>query len=300
MFIEEFISYLESEQRYSPLTVRNYRHDVEAFASWCRIRSGADEFDPRLVRRDDFRAWIVHRLDVGRISSSSMNRELSSLSTFFKYLRRKGCLTSDPFAGIGKLKSSTRLPSFVPETRMDEVLDEAEADMDSGQYSRCRDSLIVTLLYGCGLRLAEICSLRMLQCVGCDELHVVGKGDKHRVIPLTDVVRERISEYVDAVRTEGIPVGTETRLLVGPTGKPLSRSTVQRTVDRVLSAAGVQGKRSPHVLRHTFATELLDRGADMRDIQELMGHSSLKTTQHYTHVGIAQLKEAYSKAHPHK
>lgn len=209
-------------------------------------------------------------------------------------------MDKDVMAGITKLKSSSRLPTFVPKTRMDDVKSEIGNEIEDGEFRKCRDALIVALLYGCGLRLAELRGLKFRDCESAIELKVLGKGDKHRIVPLQGELQARIRKYADCVRNSGIKLSNDSALILSKSGCPASRSTIQRVVQRELADAGVQGKRSPHVLRHTFATALLEEGADMRDIQELMGHASLRTTQHYTHVGIAQLKEVYKKAHPHK
>ncbi len=170
-----------------------------------------------------------------------------------------------------------------------------------GDFASCRNALIITLFYACGIRLAELCSIRTDHFAGdFSSLRVYGKGDKQRIIPLTDAVAARVREYIGRVHEEGLAGASDFPLILGDEGKPLSRSTIQRIVKREMASASVQGRKSPHVLRHTFATHLLNRDADMREIQELMGHSSLKTTQHYTHNNIAQLQRVYKKAHPRK
>lgn len=301
--IEAFIAYIEVERRYSPLTVRNYRHDVECFADWCCRRAGTDRsgFDPSLVSEEDIREWIMYRIDKDGIKAASMNRELSSLKSFFRFLRSRGAVSRDIFSRIGSLKASRRLPAFVPESRMETVLDNLREENGRHDFKDCRDSLAVLLLYSCGIRLAELCGIR--RCDITDDfasLKVRGKGDKERMIPLLEETAQRIRDYLTAAGDAGITIAGDSPLILSDKGTPLSRSTIQRIVERELRAAGVQGRKSPHVLRHTFATELLNRDADMRDIQELMGHSSLKTTQNYTHNSIAGLQRVYAKAHPHK
>ncbi len=301
--IDAFIAYLAAERRYSPLTVRNYRHDVESFAAWCCDRAGIpkESFDPATVRLDDVREWIMHRMDDDRIKPASMNRELSSLKSYFRYLRMHGKVDRDVFKRISSLKTPHRLPAFVPETRMETVLENLREQSRTDDFVEQRNALIISLLYSCGIRLAELCGIRTDDFTyGYTTLKVRGKGDKERVIPILPEVGRRIGDYIATGRNEGIIIDDVSTLILSEKGKPLSRSSIRRIVDAELSQAGVQGRRSPHVLRHTFATHLLNRDADMRDIQELMGHSSLKTTQNYTHNSIAKLQSVYAKAHPHK
>ena len=164
-----------------------------------------------------------------------------------------------------------------------------------------RNALVITLFYSCGIRLAELHGI----CIGdfsadMTTLTVRGKGDKQRVIPVLPQMASRVRTYINRLQEMGISTTSNSPLIVSTKGATLSRVTIQRIVERGLKGANVQGKRSPHVLRHTFATHLLNKGADMRDIQELMGHSSLRTTQCYTHNSITQLQEVYRQAHPHK
>lgn len=301
--IDDFIAYIAAERRYSPLTVRNYRHDVESFAAWCCGRAGIpkEDFDPAAVHLEDVHAWIMHRMDDDRIKPTSMNRELSSLKSYFRYLRMHGKVDRDVFKRISSLKTPHRLPAFVPETRMSKVLDNLREQSRADDFVEQRNALIITLLYTCGIRLAELCGIRADDfSYGYATLKVRGKGDKERVIPILPEVGRRIGNYVETCRNEGIIIDGVSALILSDKGKPLSRSSIRRIVNAELRQADVQGRRSPHVLRHTFATHLLNRDADMRDIQELMGHSSLKTTQNYTHNSITRLQSVYAKAHPHK
>lgn len=303
LMIDDFIAYIAAERRYSPLTVRNYRHDVESFAAWCCDRAGIpkESFDPAAVHLDDVHDWIMHRIDDDRIKPASMNRELSSLKSYFRYLRMHGEVDRDVFKRISSLKTPHRLPAFVPETRMNKVLENLREQSRTDDFAEQRNALVVTLLYSCGIRLAELCGIRIDDFTyGYATLKVRGKGDKERVIPVLPEVARRIEEYIATGRSAGIIIDGMSKLILSDKGKPLSRSSIRRIVEKELSLADVQGRRSPHVLRHTFATHLLNRDADMRDIQELMGHASLKTTQNYTHNSIAKLQSVYAKAHPHK
>lgn len=293
--LADFVRYLEAERRYSPLTVRNYRRDVERFLAWLGVDDA--QFDPRRITTEDIREWIMHRSETGHLGAASMNRELSSLRTLFRWLLHTGAIERDVVHPISSLRTSRRLPAFVPESRMSDIV--AGCEPESEDFSATRNSLIVLLLYACGLRLAEL--------VGIDRddfsddytsLRIRGKGDKERMVPILEFVREKILHYIGLIERQNICNSKEKALFLTHKGKRISRTAVYRTVEEELAKAGVQGKKSPHVLRHTFATHLLNGGADMREIQELLGHASLQATQVYTHNSIARLREVYAKAHP--
>ncbi len=290
-----FISYLEAERRCSPLTVRNYRRDIERFLAW--IGMPAEQFDPQRITTEDIREWIVFRTEQDRVGAASMNRELSSLRALFRWLLHVGAIDRDIFRGVLPLKTSKRLPVFVPERRMTGVIVACEQeDLD---FTRERNALIIMLFYACGLRLAELVGIdRNDFSDDFSSLTVRGKGDKQRVVPVLEFVREKILRYLALIEGQNICNSSEKALFLTLKGVRISRSTVYRTVRAELEQGGIQGKKSPHVLRHTFATHLLNDGADMREIQELLGHASLQATQVYTHNSIAQLRKVYTKAHP--
>ena len=283
--LADFIRYLEAERRYSPLTVRNYRHDIELFLAWLGI-SDTDS-DLRRVTTEDIREWIIFRTEEGRLSAASINR----------WLLRTGVVSRDVAAPVASLKTSRRLPAFVPESRMSDIVSDCEQDCDD--FTRERNSLIVLLFYACGLRLAELVGIdRRDFSEDYTSLRIRGKGDKERIVPILEFVREKILHYIGLIERQNICISPEKALFLTHKGKRISRTEVYRTVRDELEKAGVQGKKSPHVLRHTFATHLLNGGADMREIQELLGHASLQATQVYTHNSIAKLREIYTKAHP--
>ncbi len=293
--LTRFISYLEAERRYSPLTVRNYRRDILGFVAWLGLTP--EEFDPAAVTAEQIRRRIIFRTEHDHLSPQSMNRELSSLRAFFHWLLREGVIHKDLFQQIPSLRTAHRLPAFVPVSRMTELVD--ECDVSQQDVERERDSLIILMLYTCGLRLSELISIdRGDFSHDYTSLKVCGKGDKERLVPILNFVREKILHYTTLIDRQNICNSQEKALFLTHKGRRISRSTVYRIVQRTLEAAGVQGKKSPHVLRHTFATHLLDGGADMREIQELLGHASLQATQVYTHNSIARLREIYNKAHP--
>ena len=293
--LTEFIRYLSAERRYSPLTVRNYKHDVEQFLAW--LDCDESRFDPRSVTTEQIREWIIFRTKEGKLSAGSMNREVASLRAFFRWLHRTGAVEKDIFRMISTLKTSRRLPAFVPESRMTTIV--SECGPDSEDFLTERNSLIILMFYACGLRLAELVGIdRSDFSADYTSLRVRGKGDKQRMVPILEFLREKILHYLGLIERQNICISSEKALFLTHKGKRISRSVVYRTVQEELTRAGVQGKKSPHVLRHTFATHLLNGGADMREIQELLGHASLQATQVYTHNSIARLREIYAKAHP--
>lgn len=295
--LDKFIRYLEAERRYSPLTVRNYRRDVEAFLAWLGVDDAA--FDPRRITSEDIREWIVHRSEQGRLSAASINREVSSLRSFFRWLHRTGAVDRNVAKSVPSLRTSRRLPAFVPESRMSGIV--SECRYDSEGFVTERNSLIVLMFYACGLRLAELVDIdRGDFSDDFTSLRVRGKGDKERLVPVLEFLREKILHYLTLIEGQNICNSSEKALFLTHKGKRISRMTVYRVVRGELEQSGVQGKKSPHVLRHTFATHLLNGGADMREIQELLGHASLQATQVYTHNSIARLREVYAKAHPHE
>ena len=293
--LTEFIRYLSAERRYSPLTGRNYTNDVEQFLAW--LDCDESRFDPRSVTTEQIREWIIFRTEEGKLSAGSMNREVASLRAFFRWLHRTGAVEKDIFRMISTLKTSRRLPAFVPESRMTTIV--SECGPDSEDFQTERNSLIILMFYACGLRLAELVGIdRSDFSADYTSLRVRGKGDKQRMVPILEFLREKILHYLGLIERQNICISSEKALFLTHKGKRISRSVVYRTVQEELTRAGVQGKKSPHVLRHTFATHLLNGGADMREIQELLGHASLQATQVYTHNSIARLREIYAKAHP--
>ena len=297
--IDRFITYIESERRYSKLTCDNYRRDLTLFAQWMVSQRATEQFDATAVTAEDVRDYIIFRIDTARLKPASINREISTLRSFFRFLRKIEVLRNDIMKKIGSLKAPKVLPVFVPETKLDGLLESVDDLSWTKEFRAQRSAVIISLLYGCGIRLAELLGIE-LQHISNGALKVHGKGDKQRIIPLQTELIARIDRYTTLCRENGLTMENNTKLIIGTTGKPLSRVTVQRIVAQELSAAGIQGRKSPHVLRHTFATQLLAKGAGMREIQELMGHASLTSTQHYTHTDLGQLQGAYDSAHPHR
>lgn len=289
--------WLEAERRYSPLTVRNYQRDIDQFLGWMSLTR--DSFVPNMIKREDVEEWIIYLGDKRKLKATSVNRTVASLRTLWRWLLHHGHVKRDVVSMIRSTKTPRRLPVFVPDSRMAEVVEGIKEDLRSGDYVRVRDAVVVVLFYTSGMRLAELHSLNVGD-ISADFSHirVLGKGNKERIVPLIAPVQEILKKYCGQKSSQNICIDQKKALILSEKEERLSQRTLQRIVDRVLKASGVQGKTSPHVLRHTFATHLLNMGADLRDIQELLGHSSLKATQVYTHNDIERLKAVYSEAHP--
>ena len=296
MIIDRFLKYIRAEKRYAENTAQSYERDIRRFFA----DTGIDEetFDPVLVRPEDIRSWIISLTEAG-LSATSVNRMTSSLRSFFKWLRKTGAVTKDPFLRIGFQRTPSKLPGYITGAKMDEVVADVElGEMDDTLESQ-RNALIILLFYSTGMRLAELLDVRLDDFSdNFRELRIRGKGNKERVVPLIDYTSGKVSAYVDRIRNENICSSPNNFLFLSSRGKPVSRTDVYRIVREELTRMGVQGKRSPHILRHTFATHMLNDGADIREIQEMLGHSSLSATQVYTHNSISQLKEIYRGAHP--
>lgn len=295
--LEQFFTYIASERRYSPHTTANYRRDINGLLAFLNVVP--DEFDPLLVTSDDLRAWIISMSDKG-LSASTVNRRISSVRSLFRWLRKKGLASHDPFLKVNFLRTPAPLPVYIPESKMSRIAESLLDDaFTADNFPEQRNALIILMFYCCGIRLAELVAVNKDDFSdGFSQLKVTGKGDKQRIVPIVAPLRGKIASHIKLAEDENICKSGEKALFLTEKGKRISREEVYRIVHTRLAAMGVQGKRSPHVLRHTFATHLLNAGADMREIQELLGHSSLKATQVYTHNSIAKLKEVYNCAHP--
>lgn len=295
--VDGFISYIEAERRYSPLTVRNYRRDIADFLEFIGVDK--ESFDPNAIARADVEEWIVYLFEKRKLKAQSVNRSVATLRSFWKWMLGHGHANRDIVSVISQAKTPSRLPVFVSESRMEDVVALLRDDIATDDFERLRDAVIVLLFYTAGLRLAELANLKIGD-ISADyrTIRILGKGEKERIVPLIGRMGDILKKYFSQFSSQNICIGQKKALILSKKGEPISVRTIQRIVDRKLKGAGIQGKTSPHTLRHTFATHLLNEGADLREIQELLGHSSLKATQVYTHTNIEKLKEVYSTAHP--
>lgn len=278
-----FLDHLSIERRLSPHTITSYSTDLEQFIAFIEPRGLLE------VQAMDVRKWLISLSD-DTIQNRSINRKLATLRTFYKYLLRRGKVTENPMTSIRMVKTTKKLPHFVRESEMENLVENRKIASD---FSEARDELILFLLYGTGIRLAELISLQNSQVnLVAKTIRVIGKRNKERVIPVPQLLIELIQAY------RGFCIFENSHLLLTDKGDPLYPMFVQRLVKKNLGEFSQLEKLSPHVLRHTYATHLLNRGADLNAIKELLGHANLAATQVYTHNSMEKMKAIYLQAHP--
>jgi integrase/recombinase XerC len=286
-----FLQYIRYQKRRSPHTLLAYENDLNQFSDWLQAQGGES---PESASKQAIRHWIMD-LSGQDYSPISINRKLSSLRAFYDFLRREGKIQTHPMSSIRSLKKPKRLPVWVKEKSMENLF--ANVEFTSG-FAGVRDRLVLELLYGTGMRLSELTGLRH-DAVSFTEgrILVTGKRSKQRWIPLHQNLMNLISEYQNLLHT--LPnMDSDGFLILTDKGKPAYPVFIERLVNKYLGLVTTEKKKSPHVLRHTFASHLLNAGADIGAIRDLLGHSSLAATQVYTHNSVAKLKQAYQLAHP--
>lgn len=291
LLTDSFFDYLLYERNYSEGTVRYYRTDILELQKFGEKLLG--DLAPSDVGADLVREWIVSLMDKG-YAPNTVNRKLSSVRTYYKYLLKKGLVAADPLRRVTGPKKKKPLPVFLREGEVDRLLD----DVDFGErFEGCRDRLIIEMFYTTGMRLSELIGLDDKDVdFSASLIKVTGKRSKQRLIPFDKELGCSMQEYVN-VRNQALPVRSDA-FFVRKNGERLGRGIVAYIVRRNLSKVVTVKKRSPHVLRHTFATAMLNNGADLSSIKELLGHESLATTEVYTHTTFEELKKVYNQAHP--
>ena len=286
-FISNFLDYLKTEKRYSEHTLKSYHKDLVQFLEFSLIETKDDLIE---VRPINIRGWIVDLIE-NDFSARTVNRKLSTLRTFFKYLLKEGILQSSPIKTVNGPRISKPLPSFAKTEQLDSLKID---DLFQKDFSGIRDRLMFEILYQTGIRSSELIGLTVDR-VKQDQIKVIGKRNKERIIPITPELNNLIQEY-KKLRTK---FNTETNnFFVLDNGKKLYPKFVYRKINNYLSMATDLEKRSPHVLRHTFATHMLNNGAGLEILKDLLGHANLSATQVYTHNSFAQLNTIYSQSHP--
>jgi integrase/recombinase XerC len=289
---ESFLQYLEIEKRYSLHTVRSYQNDLHQFFTWLSENNFPDRVHE--ITSYQIRAWIVSLMDAG-ISASSVHRKISCLRVFFRYLRKEGIIRNDPLEKVVLPKQKKRLPVFVGEKALDELLDNYNFGDD---FNGIRNRTIIEMLYLTGMRRSELTGLKISD-IDLREatVKVTGKRDKQRIIPMTRTFVTRLEEYLK-LRNEFAGTENDSWFFITDKGNKLYDKYVYNTVKGYLAMVTTIEKKSPHVLRHTFATHMLNRGADLNTIKEFLGHANLSATQIYTHNTFEKLKRIYKQAHP--
>lgn len=289
MAIEKYFQYIESEKRFSPHTIVAYKNDILEFGDYLDKEFEIDNINE--ASAETIRSWIVSLLDSG-LSSTSINRKISTLRSYFKFMLSRNLIKSNPASQVLAVKQSDRLPIYIDK----EVLNEFLNLSTPKNFIESRDKIVVELLYSSGMRLSELISLKNSSInKSLNTVKVLGKRNKERLIPLNEKTIIAIEEY-NNIKSRELP-STDDWLIVTNKGKKAYPKLIYRIVDNALNKI-TKGKRSPHTLRHSFATHMLNNGADLNTIKELLGHSSLAATQVYTHNTIEQLKTIYSNAHP--
>jgi len=289
---ESFLQYLKIEKRYSPLTVRSYLNDLDQFDKYLNLQGSSGK--PEEIGFHDVRSWIVSLIENG-YSPVSIHRKISSLRVFYRHLRREGLVTNDPLEKVVLPKIRKRLPVFVDEGSLGKLLDEYEFGDD---FDGIRNRTIIEMLYTTGMRRAELTGLRDADVdISGASVKVTGKRNKQRIIPLLKPFTAKLENYV-RIRSEKFPDNRPEWFFVGNKGNKLYDKYVYNTVRKYLSMVTTIEKKGPHILRHTFATHMLNNGADLNSIKEFLGHANLSATQIYTHNSFEKLRKIYKQAHP--
>ena len=287
--IDKFLEYIQQEKRYSPNTITSYRKDLEDFLSFLMDREGLEELQK--AEKKMVRNFIVFLSEKG-LTKRSINRKISTLKSFYAFLQRISLIGVSPVEGISTLK-------FYPEKQIPfskEEMQELTVILENGEVELL-DRLIIEVLYQTGMRRAELCNL-LLENVHFyrNEIIVIGKGNKQRIVPISPVLMQELKIYNDEYRKPNLDANLY--FFVTPKGKKITEKFVYLLVTRYLSAVSSKRKRSPHILRHSFATHILNNGAEISKVKKMMGHASLSSTQVYTNADIEQLKNIFNKTHP--
>jgi integrase/recombinase XerC len=293
MFLERFIRYIQHEKRYSPHTVSAYQSDLGQFIHFLNHPEQTVSH-PSEITYQHIRGWMVYLME--DVTARSVNRKIATLRKYFKFLMREGVIASNPASKVQSPRIKKQLPVVVEDEKLNAMLNSGEVFTDD--FAGTRDKLVIEILFGTGIRLAELVGLRE-DDVNLFEgtIKVLGKRNKERIIPINHELSESLKDYIELKKSENFDNNSLT-LIVTNKGAEAYPKFIYLIVQRYLSHISTQDKKSPHVLRHTFATSLLNRGADLNAIKELLGHANLSATQVYTHNSVARLKSIYKQAHP--
>jgi integrase/recombinase XerC len=301
MFLGRFIQYIKFEKRYSPHTVSAYQSDLDQFLLFLNPSDAEPSIlHPSNITHHDIRNWMVQLMDEG-ISPRSVNRKVATLRKYFKFLLQEGDITINPTSRINAPKVPKNLPVVVDGDKLTGMLDgklDGVEKIFTDDFQGIRDKLVIEMLFGTGIRLAELTGIKETDINFYENtIKVLGKRNKQRIIPLNTELVLLLKQYIELKKSENFNNNSST-LFVTNKGTNIYPKLIYNTVQRYLSNISTQNKKSPHVLRHTFATSLLNKGADLNAIKELLGHANLSATQIYTHNSVERLKSIYKQAHP--
>jgi len=290
--IEKYLDYIEFEKRYSVHTVKAYRNDLNQYEEFL-----SNHFQLNILKAEfvQLRTWVVYLGNDG-ISKSSINRKITAIRSFYRFYKLKGHIDNNPASKINLLRTPKRLPVFVEEDNMKSLFSD---ELFSDDFEGVLAKTIINMLYETGMRIAELVNLKMYDVdLQSNQLKVLGKRNKERMIPITNNLKKNIHLYIKERNTIEVYEEDEVYFFIGVKGKGIYNKFVYRLINHYLGLVTTIKKRSPHVIRHTFATHMLNKGADLNAIKEILGHASLSATQIYTHNSIEQLKYVYKQAHP--
>lgn len=292
MLRDRFIQYIQFEKRYSPHTVTSYSNDLNQFFSF--LESVYKITDIKDVNYLQIRSWLVEMME-HKITPRSINRKITTLKSFYKFLIKEGTVKENPMIKIIAPKISKRLPVYVEKDKMKLLFD--EIDFGEG-FEGARNKLIVEIFYMTGMRLSELVNLKIHDIdIPRQTIKVLGKRNKERIIPFSRSLEKHFNDYFD-LRNQISDILDNEYLFLTVKGKKIYQKLVYRLINHYLGIVTTLEKRSPHILRHTFATHMLNNGADLNAIKELLGHANLSATQVYTHITIEKLKTVYKQSHP--
>lgn len=293
MEAKDFEDYLRFEKRYAEHTVTAYYNDIAQFSGYLNDL-GIEHF--HLVKSSAIRLWVVHLVESG-CNPATIRRKISALNTFYKFQIRKGYCHTNPAKGLSLPKLSQRLPKYIEQDKLADLL--SRSDVFSDDFQGLRDRLIIELLYVTGMRRQELVQLKWSDVNSQSaQIKILGKGNKERLVPVSLNIIKLLEEYKSVLYSHFNETSLPDNIVISNNGREAYPELIYQTVKKHLSLCSTQQKKSPHVLRHSFATHLSNNGAPLNDIKELLGHASLASTQVYTHNTIEQLKEVYKIAHP--
>ena len=290
--LTHFISYLQNERHYSDLTISSYQTDLLEAKKFWQNNGGFDGW--KNVQERDIQIYLQNLAD-RKLARSSQARQMSSLHSFFRFLTRRKFIQIDPTQGIALRRGEKKLPEFFYENELKQVFD----SLKGNQPLTVRNLALFELFYATGMRVSEVSNLTLHQIdLNLQTILVHGKGNKDRYVAFDDHTKKSLVKYIEDARLNLLKNDAEQHVFLSNLGKPLSKRGIEYVMQKTFNQAGISGKVHPHELRHTFATAMLNNGADLRSVQELLGHSSLSATQIYTHVTMAHLKSDYEKYFP--